>query len=160
MTTLSLSGTLMATMSGASSSAGIPSSLSATSNACNRSVRVKDDESIRYINKSWRPWASSLTCYCTHQTIVLQHIFFGKSIIVTAIRNEDSTRSINIWWYEQCYHNNTFIDYQLLMNKRKLVPAFYFQFIFNFLHMEFSPTTEKLLSWDVNLSTADSNHIA
>lgn len=46
------------------------------------------------------------------------------------------------------------------MNKRKLVPAFYYQFIFNFLDMEFSPTTEKLLSWNVNLSTADSNHIA
>lgn len=46
------------------------------------------------------------------------------------------------------------------MNKRKLVPAFYFQFIFNFLDMEFSPTTEKLLSWNVNLSRDDSNHIA
>lgn len=46
------------------------------------------------------------------------------------------------------------------MNKRKLVTAFYFQFIFNFLDMKFSPTTEKLLSWNVNLARDDSNHIA
>lgn len=139
MTTLSLSGTLMATMSGASSSAGIPSSLSATSNACNHSVRVKDDDSIWY-KQIMRPWTSTLTIYYTHQAIVLQHIFFGKSIIVTAIRNEVSTRFINIWSYEQCYHNNTFIDLQLFLNKWKLVhvTAFYFQFIFNFLDMKFS----------------------
>lgn len=53
-------------MFGVFSSVGIFSFLFVILNVCNRLVRVKDDELIRYINKLWRLWVLLLISYCIY----------------------------------------------------------------------------------------------